>query len=332
MNRSGLPARVCKLQLHHMIVALLMSMALLLAACSADDTPAVATSDDEDALGIAVASFDIAVGDNRRLLAGVYTATRELVAFGEVTFRLGFVAPDSGGDVTLDQQVTAAWLPVAGMAPDGDDTQPRLLAGEPGSGVYQARVQLDQPGTWALQVEAQLQNGTTRIGTAVFNVQPETLIPTIGDPAQSVDNWTIADAQAGRVDPVAVDSRAQGDDATIPAPHLHDVTVSEALDAGRPIVITIATPVYCVSRFCGPLTDVMAELALEYADVAEFIHIEVWENFDEQQLNEAAAAWIQTDLGGNEPWVFVVDGTGHIQARWDNVLDVDELERQLAQL
>jgi hypothetical protein len=105
--------------------------------------------------------------------------------------------------------------------------------------------------------------------------------------------------------------------------------LADAVDAGTPAVIVIATPVYCVSRFCGPLTDVIAELAHEYQDAAEFIHIEVWQDFNEQQLNEAAAAWIQTDIGGNEPWVFLVDGDGVVQARWDNVLDVAELRTAL---
>lgn len=332
MKCSGTAARARFPRWRRQVLASLTVLALVTAACGGDDSLPDETPDDDNTLGVAVASFDIAVGEEQRLLAGVYTPTRELVAFGNVTFRLGFVPPDSGGDVVLDQQATAVWLPVAGMAPDGNDPEPRLLAGEPGSGVYEARVDFDQPGTWALQVEAQLQDGTTRVGTAVFNVQPDTLVPAVGDPAPRVDNWTISDVDAGRVDSVAVDSRAQDDDASIPAPHLHDATVADALAAGRPTVVIIATPVYCVSRFCGPLTDVMADIAIEHADAAEFIHIEVWENFDEQRLNEAAAAWIQTEVGGNEPWVFLVDSTGHIQARWDNVLDIAALEQHLDQL
>jgi hypothetical protein len=58
----------------------------------------------------------------------------------------------------------------------------------------------------------------------------------------------------------------------------------------------------------------------------------VWRDFEARELNEAAAEWIQTEAGGNEPWVFLVDGDGIVQGRWDNVVDVEDLERRLAEL
>jgi hypothetical protein len=84
-----------------------------------------------------------------------------------------------------------------------------------------------------------------------------------------------------------------------------------------------------MSRFCGPLTETIATTATQFSDRADFVHLEVWENFDEQQLNAAAAEWIQTEDGGNEPWVFLVDEDGRIAARWDNVLDLTALEKEL---
>ena len=55
----------------------------------------------------------------------------------------------------------------------------------------------------------------------------------------------------------------------------------------------------------------------------------MWEEFDENRLNDAAAEWIQHEEGGNEPWVFLVDEDGRVAARWDNVLDVRALESEL---
>jgi peroxiredoxin len=97
-------------------------------------------------------------------------------------------------------------------------------------------------------------------------------------------------------------------------------------------VVVVSTPTYCVSQFCGPITETVEGLADEYGDVAEFVHLEVWEDFNENVLNDAAAAWIQTESGGGEPWTFLVGADGRIAARWDNVLDADELRDLLEEL
>jgi hypothetical protein len=285
-------------------------------------------------LSIAIASFDLAVGSDQRLLAGIFGADRALLAFGEVTFELGYLGDEASGEVQLEQQTTASYLPIPGMEPDGDDEMPRFLDGEPGNGVYAGRVDLDQPGNWGLRVVAETADGEVLEGQAVFPVQEEHQVHTVGSDAPRTVNPTIADAEAGDIDPAAIDSRAGGADGTIPDQHLHDRVIAEELDAGRPIVVAVTTPVYCVSRFCGPLTDELADLAHEYEDVASFVHLEVWKDHGEQEVNEAAAEWIlpSSGAGGNEPWVFLVDADGVITARWDNVLDVEELEDLLAEL
>lgn len=306
---------------------LVLVAALVVSACAADDGDAAM---DDETLAVAPASFDVSVGDDVRLLAGIFAPDRALLAFGQVTFELGPVGDDPQ-QVALTQRATASWLAVPGEEPDGSADQPRFLDGEPGSGVYAANVDFDQPGTWVLQVNATLEDGSQRSGTALFEVQPEPLVPAVGDPAPRTANLTIADVEAGDAPARAVDSRAQ-DGTDIPDPHLHETRIPDAIDAQRPVVVAITTPVYCVSRFCGPLTEVVSDLAREYEDRAAFVHIEVWHDFDEQQLTDAAAAWIQTDVGGNEPWVFLIDANGDIIARWDNVLDVDELEAALEAL
>ena len=107
-------------------------------------------------------------------------------------------------------------------------------------------------------------------------------------------------------------------------------SIAELLDAERPFVVVVSTPVYCVSQFCGPITDRVAELADQYGDRAGFVHLEVWKDFDANELNDAAKAWIyDPETGGNEPWVFLVGADGTVQARWDNVLDDEALVSML---
>ena len=238
------------------------------------------------------------------------------------------VAPE--GEEAGPIETSARFLPVPGMEPAEDYDQPTPLEGVAGTGVYEAFVTFDQPGMWVLHVEAELADGTTASGSGRFEVLEEPAILDVGDEAPRTQNLTVADA--GDVAPVAIDSRAQGDDAEVPDEHIHDTTIAEALEEGRPVVVLFSTPVYCVSRFCGPITNVFADMAQEYEDRAAFIHVEVWRSFEESQLNEAAAEWIVDDSGGREPWTFLIDGDGTVLARWDNVLDAEALRQHLEEL
>jgi hypothetical protein len=315
-------------------VLALLAVALLAAACTGGGDEPEASPEPETAsqeLAIAIASYDLAVGDAQRLLAGVFTAERELLAFGEVSFQLGFLGEEPAGAADLTQEVTARFLPVPGMAPEGASNQPTLLVGQPGTGVYAGEVEFDQAGFWGLRVVAELADGTVREGNVTFPVLEEHQVPAAGDDAPPSENLTLADVEAGTVEPTAVDSRAV-DGGEIPDRHLHTTTIADSIAEGRPVVAIFSTPVYCVSRFCGPLVEVLADTATRYEDRADFVMVEVWEDFEEQRLNAAAAEWIQTEQGGNEPWVFLVDEDGRIQQRWDNVLDLDELEELLDRL
>ncbi|WP_052667729.1 hypothetical protein [Nitriliruptor alkaliphilus] len=316
--------------------AFLTAVALLLTACNgdgddgqaADDAPSPQAAEQE--LAVIVASYDVAAGEDRRLLAGVLTLDAAQIAFGEVTFELGYLGDETGGEAPLDIEATARYLPVLGLEPEIEPTdQPMVLVGEAGTGVYEAFVDLEEPGFYGLQVTAELADGTTRQGRVTFEVLPEPEVPDVGDEAPRSQNLTIADVEAGDALPVSVDSRAQGEDDEVPDAHLHDTTIADALDEGMPVVVILSTPTYCVSAFCGPLTTKLAMVATEYEDTAAFVHIEVWRDFEARELNDAAAEWIQTEGGGNEPWVFLVDGDGTIQARWDNVVDVQDLEARL---
>ncbi len=277
-----------------------------------------------------VASFDVATGEDQRLLIGLFTGQRQVVGGGEVRVRLGRIPdgqPSADTPVEMSEAVDATFLPVPGKEPDPLPDRPTLL--EDGTGVYEAEVDLDQPGNWGVQVEVEL-DGESTTATAVFPVAQEHGVPAVGDPAPSVDNPTIDDPG---VDPVALDSRAQGEDGEVPDPELHDASIAEVLEAGRPLVVVVSTPVYCVSQFCGPITETVAELADTYDDRAEFVHLEVWADFNAKELNPAAEEWIfDPETGGNEPWVFLVGADGTIQQRWDNVLDAEELTAMLEEL
>ncbi|MGH9198306.1 MAG: hypothetical protein ACRD1T_21555, partial [Acidimicrobiia bacterium] len=83
---------------------------------------------------------------------------------------------------------------------------------------------------------------------------------------------------------------------------------------------------------CGPITDMVAELARDYRNAAEFIHVEIWRDYEDQVLNKAAADWLYRDGNLTEPWVFLIGADGRIVARWDNIATPDEIETELKKL
>jgi peroxiredoxin len=74
------------------------------------------------------------------------------------------------------------------------------------------------------------------------------------------------------------------------------------------------------------------EVENEYGDRAEFIHVEIWRDFQAQWLNDAAEQWLWRNDTGQEPWVFVIGADGRITARFDNVATRGELEPLLERL
>ena len=307
----------------HLAVLAVAALAVVLAGCGAEPDPIE--------LVVEPASFDVAVGEDQRLLVGLFTPERQLVAHGEVELGLAYLGDGSDTEAAIEQREPARFIPVPGGQPGAVTEEPSLVQ-DTGTGVYAATVDLDRAGVWGIRVVGTLEDGTPVSGNRTFQVLPEHLVPAPGDDAPRVDNLTLDDVASGAVRAVQLDSRAQAANSEVAFPHLHRTTVAAAIEAGRPVVVAVATPVYCRTRFCGPLTEVIAELALSYDDRADFLHLEVWQDFDTQTLNDAAAAFIQTELGGNEPWVFLIDADGRIAARWDNILDIDELTAALEDL
>ncbi|MGH2663105.1 MAG: hypothetical protein ACRDH8_09955 [Actinomycetota bacterium] len=274
-----------------------------------------------------VANLELAADGPSRFLLGLETPDRRLVTGGSVDLRFSFLGEERAeGQPQPGPEATATFLPLPGES--AGPPSPQAVAASEARGVYSAEgVEFDRPGFWEVEATADL-GGDVRRGTAAFQVLPEPLVPAPGDPAPRTRNHTL-DSKGVPVE--AIDSRAAGG-AEVPDPELHQATIAGAIRAGRPALVVIATPVYCVSRFCGPVTDMVAELASEYGDRAEFIHIEVWRDFQEGVINEAAADWLLRDDDLTEPWVFLIGADGRIAARWDNVAARQEIEPLLQDL
>lgn len=130
------------------------------------------------------------------------------------------------------------------------------------------------------------------------------------------DTPTLTDARG--VDPVC--TRTDG-----PCP-FHDVTLSDALAGGKPVVYIIGTPAHCQFATCGPGLEFLIGASKEYADVATFVHAEV---YADPAGTEVAPAVDAASLD-YEPVIWITDASGTITRRIDIVWDADELAAMLA--
>ncbi len=270
-----------------------------------------------------VASYDLSAGRPQRFLAALAgNGTGTLVGFGSVRLTFSFLGAKGAGKAVVKDTVSASYLPIAGQSLDLSQPGPREVKPSEGIGVYEAMgVVFDQAGFWNVRVDATL-DGKPVAEDAAFQVadKPGVLYP--GMAAPRTDNPT---ASTPGVTLGAIDSRAR-DGAPLPDPELHSTSIAAALDAHKPLVVVVSTPVYCVSRFCGPVTDSVEALAKTYGGRAAFVHLEVWGDYEQKHLNEAAKQWAGTPSGDlNEPWVFLVGADGIVKDRFDNVVSDAEL-------
>jgi hypothetical protein len=309
---------------------LALVLIVLIGASCGEDRPSGGggNGDRSSELIVQMASYDLAVGEKGRVILGLLTPDQLLVSFGNVDVEFFFLGTEKGsGTAQPGPEVTAEFLAIPGTDEPAESERPRAVPASQGRGVYAAQVAFDTAGFWAAEVVAEVEDEGRLTGNTVFEVFDEHRVPFVGDPAPKTDNLTLdsKDAPEG-----AIDSRAISGD--IPDPELHRMTVAESLRRGEPAVVVIATPVYCVSRFCGPITDMVADLAARYEDRANFIHIEVWRNFQRRVINKGAADWIYRKGDLQEPWVFLIDAKGKVAARWDNVATAEEIEPLLKKL
>jgi hypothetical protein len=297
------------------------------AACGDDtDSARPATSTATAGLAAIAGSYDLAAGDQQRFLLGLIGPDNESVAYGTVDIAFRYTGPAANPlpEPRPGPSATGRFLPLPGYDDDHDHTdEPALVSTGEALGVYATDpVTFDAAGFWDATVTLTI-DGDPVAATAAFEVLDTHEVPAVGDPAPRTANPILGDPD---VAPEAIDSRATGTDAA-PDEVLHRTRIVDALDAGRPLVVVVSTPTFCQSRFCGPVTDAVQQLADAYGDRAAFVHLEVWADFASRRLNPAAAEWIQPrgDSEGREPWVFVIDRTGTIRHRFDNVAGDTEL-------
>lgn len=286
-------------------------LSLAFAACGGsstepDPTPAAtveasaSSASEAPQLAVALASTDLAVGENR-VSFGVIQQGTGPIKNAEVQVQT-FVITDAGLDGPK-QTVTASFREWPGGS----------------GGVYIAQLSFDQAGEWGLGILLTQSNGSLAPATTRVQVQEQSLTPAIGASAIRSENKTSKDVSD--LEELTTD--------TDPDPSMYSITIAEALDQNKPLVVTFSTPAYCQSATCGPQLGVVKDLKSSYSSDMNFLHIEVYDNPDEIQgdLTRGKISPTLTEWGlRTEPWTFVVDAEGLVQAKFEGFVGPDDLE------
>ncbi|GAB4429097.1 MAG: thioredoxin family protein [Chloroflexi bacterium OHK40] len=190
-------------------------------------------------------------------------------------------------------------------------------------GLYVGYATLDKPGGWGAEVSIPRDGGEPQVSRIRLDVLAEPRTPPIGSPAIPSENLTVAE----QPDLAKLTSDAN------PDVDLYQLTIADAIAAQQPFVVAFSTPGYCQTAVCSPNQLVLKQLKDQYKGQVNFIHVEVYpypfgESFQAQRRVQAMSDWnLRT-----EPWTFLIDAKGVIQARYEGGITFAELEPALKQL
>jgi hypothetical protein len=250
---------------------------------------------------VATAQQGMAVGDTRQAFA-VFRGQRPIAVEG---LRVQ-LAPPGGDPFDVEpQHVRTA------RGPGGDAAENTEV-----TDIYAVRHDFDRAGVWSANLTFDGGRGTTD-----FIILEDSPSPIVGKKAIASKSPTTDDARG--VDPICTRK---------PKCSMHELSIDDALELGKPTVIVFGTPRYCTSRTCGPVVDYVEEAKQEHEDDASFIHVEMWRS--DKAVNTADgfvpafAEWkFQT-----EPWVYFIGPDGRVRDRWLGALGPDELTRAVGAL
>lgn len=176
---------------------------------------------------------------------------------------------------------------------------------------WEVRVQLDQPGTYVLRLE-----GDDGFGASFQVVTPDQVAsPTIGSTMPGFDTPTVDDHRG--VEPYC---------SLTPDPcPLHEVTLTEALASGKPVVYIVGTPAHCQTGTCAPGLEFLVAEHERLGDQVVMVHADVYADDKATTIAPAVTA-LKIDY---EPVMYFMDATGTIVDRLDAVWDSSELRERL---
>lgn len=140
--------------------------------------------------------------------------------------------------------------------------------------------------------------------------------PVLGEPLPPFDTPTTNDSRG--VDPICTQKDS-------PCP-FHDITLSDALASGKPVLYLIGTPAYCQTGTCTPALDALITASKTLGDSVVVVHADVYSDQTATIPAPAVKAYKLT----YEPVLYITDAKGILVDRLDAVFDVNEMNAVLA--
>ncbi len=206
-----------------------------------------------------------------------------------------------------------------------------IWAIEPTVGVYVFDAEFPTAGTWGAELTLTVGDSAPEKIRVLFDVQPDSSVVAVGDPAPPSKTPTLADV-GGDVAKISTDDQ--------PVDAFYTTSIAEAVAAKKPFVVVFATPKFCRSAQCGPTLDRIKPIAAAHPDVT-FINVEPYElKMVDGQLQPVVTDTNPPDLIPTaatndwhllaEPWVFVVDRNGIVTASFLLIFSDAELTAAIA--
>jgi hypothetical protein len=200
-------------------------------------------------------------------------------------------------------------------------------------GVYVTTVDFDVPGEatttqsglWVLQLSTTKDDGTLVEAETAVTVKEQSSTPAIGSLVPRSETPTLSE----------VDDLSTITTADPPDPDLYQLSVDQALETGKPLVVVFATPAFCVSATCGPQVEMVSQVKERHKDEANFIHVEIFENphLIEGGRPTGGLSPVVEEWGLlSEPWTFVIDGQGRVHAKFEQFTPAEEIEKALLEV
>ena len=283
---------------------------LLIAACSSGSDDPIISSEQQaggpEYSGIIITT-DMAVGVNR-------------IVFGVIN-RDGMPVPGT------TSEVGAHFLVPREDARELKDSATAEFVSWPTSvgGVFVAEFDLDVAGAYEIDIDFTSNDGTPIFAQTSFIVKEEPSTPAIGSPAPA----SVTHTAAGTDDISHITSSPE------PDLDLYELSVHEALEQDKPLVIVFATPAFCVSATCGPQVGELSKIKERVGDRANYIHVEVFEDPHLIEGDRPTGGLVPAvDEWGlpTEPWTFIIDSQGLVQAKFEQFTTAEEIEAKLLEI
>jgi hypothetical protein len=292
--------------------------------------PAPAVADLAAAEHPRAAQFPAAHGKSLKDLGALATSSVELGAatgtFTPGTQRFAFALTTNAGKFvyapTAIYIASSPGAPAKGpfLAPaDPMTVQPQYRSKQnagPGGiqAIYAANVPVPKAGTYFVLALTKGPSGT--IGaTGELAAAASSQIPAVGDRPPDIATDTA--------------STVHGDEALLttrlPPESMASVSLDQVLGR-KPVALLFSTPQLCISRVCGPVTDVAVQVQHRFGNQVAFVHEEV---YVDNQPSKGLRPQLKAFHLRTEPWLFVMNRTGTIVARLEGAFGINEVTQAI---